>query len=216
MRVNAIVLTGGRSRRFAGVHKPGVTVQGTPTIARIVSAVGTLPTQAVQVGGIWVVGPLDGLGARDRDSVHQVFEQPRYSGPLSAIAAAVSDMPDDSDTTILVLAGDVPFVSTTDIARLTTTSTATGRAAGCVDPGGRFQQLFAAWPAGLLRTRLDAIGDPANQPVRRLWEGIEPALVDVSPESTDDFDTPDDLRRIQARATEADARVTEEPDSRLP
>lgn len=192
--VNALILTGGRSSRFGGVHKPGVSVDGTPVLTRLHGALTALP-----VDGVWVSGPADGLHEEARRTVHQVFERPRFSGPLAGIAAAVSDMPADPRTVVLVLAGDVPYTSTADLARLVQTSAATGRAAGCVDAGGHLQYLCAAWPDTLLRERLRLIGDPADQPVRRLWEGVDPVLVAVSTASVEDFDTAEDFRRITGR-----------------
>lgn len=192
--VNAVILTGGRSRRFAGVHKPGVPVDGTPVIARVHAALATLLAR-----GIWIAGPLEGLDAEARRSVHQVYEAPRFSGPLAGIAAAVNAMPSDPRAVVLVLAGDVPYTSAEDLGRLAETSAATGRAAGCVDAGGRLQHLCAAWPDTLLRARLQDIGEPADQPVHRLWEGVEPVLVEVSADSVEDFDTPEDFHRITGR-----------------
>lgn len=189
--LRALVLTGGRSSRFGGVHKPGVPVEGTPVLTRLHATLTEVP-----VDEIWVAGPLDGLAEELHGTVHQVFEHPRFSGPLAGIAAAVADMPPDPDAVTLVLAGDVPFTDARDLARLAETSARTGRAAGCTDADGRIQHLCAAWPDPLLRTRLADIGDPANTAVRRLWEGVTPVLVDVSPGSIEDFDTPDDLRRI--------------------
>lgn len=189
--VNAVILTGGRSRRFHGVHKPGVPVDGTPVIARAHAALTALPAR-----GIWICGPLDGLDAAARRAVHQVYEEPRFSGPLAGIAAAVGAMPSDPRAVVLVLAGDVPYTTVEDLGRLAETSAATGRAAGCVDADGRLQHLCAAWPDALLRARLRGIGDPADQPVRRLWEGVEPVLVEVSAASVEDFDTAEDFHRI--------------------
>ena len=192
--VNALILTGGRSSRFGGVHKPGVSVDGTPVLTRLHAALIALPVHA-----IWVSGPTDGLHEDARRTVRQVFERPRFSGPLAGIAAAVSDMPADPGAVVLLLAGDVPYTSTADLSLLAETSAATGRAAGCVDASGRLQYLCAAWPDTLLRDRLRLIGDPADQPVRRLWEGVEPVLVDVSAASVEDFDTAEDFRRITGR-----------------
>lgn len=192
--VNALILTGGRSSRFGGVHKPGVSVDGTPVLTRLHDTLTALPVRA-----IWVSGPTDGLHADARRTVRQVFEWPRFSGPLAGIAAGVSDMPADPGAVVLLLAGDVPYTSTADLSLLAETSAATGRAAGCVDASGRLQYLCAAWPDTLLRDRLRLIGDPADQPVRRLWEGVEPVLVDVSAASVEDFDTVEDFRRITGR-----------------
>lgn len=189
--VRGLVLAGGRSTRFGGVHKPGVPVEGIPVLARIHTAL-----TAVHVDGIWVAGPLDGLPDDLRPTVREVHEQPRFAGPLAGIAAAVADMPPDERAIILVLAGDVPYTDPADLAHLVRTCAQTGRTAASADAQGRRQHLCAAWPDALLRARLAAIGDPTDKPVRLLWEGVEPVLVAVSPASLEDFDTESDLRRI--------------------
>ena len=189
--VRGIILAGGRSTRFGGVHKPGVPVEGIPVLARIHTAL-----TAVHVDGIWVAGPLDGLPDDLRPTVREVHEQPRFAGPLAGIAAAVADMPPDERAIILVLAGDVPYTDPADLAHLVRTCAQTGRTAASADAQGRRQHLCAAWPDALLRARLAAIGDPTDKPVRLLWEGVEPVLVAVSPASLEDFDTESDLRRI--------------------
>ena len=185
--VRGLVLAGGRSTRFGGVHKPGVPVEGVPVLARIHAAL-----TAVPVDGIWVAGPLDGLPDDLRPTVREVHEHPRFAG----IAAAVADMPPDERAIILVLAGDVPYTDPADLAHLVRTCAQTGRTAASADAQGRRQHLCAAWPDALLRARLAAIGVPTDKPVRLLWEGVEPVLVAVSPASLEDFDTESDLRRI--------------------
>jgi molybdopterin-guanine dinucleotide biosynthesis protein A len=150
----------------------------------------------VPVDGIWIAGPLDGLADEQRAAVHPVIERPRYSGPLAGVAAAVADMPPDAEAVVLIVAGDVPYANSDDLERLATTCARTGRAASGTGEDGRLQHLCAAWPDPLLRARLADIGDPANTAVRRLWEGTDPILVEVSPGSVEDFDTPDDLQRI--------------------
>ena len=169
-------------------------MDGSPVLTRLHGALIDLP-----VDDIWVSGPTDGLHEKARRTVRQVFESPRFSGPLAGIAAAVSDMPADPGAVVLLLAGDVPYTSTADLARLAETSATTGRVAGCVDAAGHLQYLCAAWPDALLRERLRLIGDPADQPVRRLWDGVEPVLVAVSAASIEDFDTAEDFRRITGR-----------------
>lgn len=190
-RVRGLVLTGGRSSRFGGVHKPGVRVGGVPVLARVHAAL-----TAMQVDGIWVAGPADGLPDDLRAGVHEVQEQPRFGGPLAGIAAAVADMPPAPDAVVLVLAGDVPYTDPADLTHLAHTCAQTGRAVASADATGRRQHLCAAWPDALLRARLADIGDPTDQPVRLLWEGVDPVQVAVSTASLEDFDTEDDLRRI--------------------
>lgn len=190
-----MILTGGRSRRFGGVHKPGVAVGGSPVLTRVLASVRAFDPTAE----VWVAGPLDGLDDDGRATVRSVVESPRFGGPLAGAAAALADMA-PGESTILLLAGDVPYLDPADLGRLVTASSRAGTAVGGEDTSGRFQPLFAAWPEGLLRGRLHDIGNAADQPVSLLWEGIEPIRVPVSAASTDDVDTPDDYRRITGSA----------------
>jgi molybdopterin-guanine dinucleotide biosynthesis protein A len=168
-----------------------VRVGGIPVLARVHAAL-----TAVPVDGIWVAGPADGLPDNLRADVHEVHEEPRFAGPLAGIAAAVADMPPEPRAVVLVLAGDVPYTDPADLSQIARTCAQTGRAVASAAPHGRRQHLCAAWPDALLRARLAAIGDPADRPVRLLWEGVDPVRVAVSAASLEDFDTEDDLRRI--------------------
>ena len=194
--VRAVILTGGRSRRFGGVHKPGVTVDGRPVLARVLASVRSCdPTAEVRVAG-----PLDGLEDAERAPVRSIVESPRFGGPLAGVTAALDDL-QPRDSTVLVLAGDVPHLDPTDLSRLIDASHRTGRAACGEDGSGRLQPLLSAWPEVLLRARLHEIGDVTDQPVRLLWDRREqPVPVPVSTASTDDVDTPDDYRRITGTA----------------
>ena len=202
MALRAVILTGGRSRRFGGVHKPGVDVGGVSVLARAVSAVRALDPTAE----VWVAGPLDGLGTAVRSTVHSVVESPPFAGPLAGLAAAVAAMAPAQDpqaspadargATVLVLAGDVPFLDPDDLARLVAASARADSPAGCTDASGRLQPLLAAWPEQQLRERLQNIGAVENRPLRLLWDGVDPVLAPVSATSTEDFDTPEDYRRI--------------------
>lgn len=193
MTVNAIILTGGHSRRFAGVHKPGVAVGGRSTISRILQSIRGLDVSAE----LWVAGPVDGLSEAERADVGEVREEPAFSGPLAGIAAAAAAMPSAEVT--LVLAGDMPMITTGHLGELIRTCRETRRPATGTDERGKTQFLCAAWPTGLLRARLDEIGDPTDGPIKLLFRGLEPAVVDVDPHVLSDFDTAAELDAIRAR-----------------
>lgn len=201
MTVNAIILTGGRSRRFDGVHKPGVEVDGRSTISRILQSIRGAAADAE----VWVAGPADGLSETEQKSVRIVREEPEFSGPLAGIAAAVAAMPaeaalpaETADVT-LVLAGDMPLITVGHLGELISTCRATGRPATGTDDRGKTQFLCAAWPTGLLRARLAEIGDPTDGAVKLLFKGLDPAVVAVDPDVVSDFDTAAELEAIRAR-----------------
>ncbi|UVI35685.1 molybdenum cofactor guanylyltransferase [Brevibacterium spongiae] len=195
MTVNAIILTGGRSRRFAGVHKPGVEVGGQTTISRIL---GSIRGAAAGVE-VWVAGPAEGLAEAEQEGVHVVREEPAFAGPLAGIAAAVAAMPTGAADVTLVLAGDMPMITAGHLGELIRTCRETGRPTTGTDDRGKTQFLCAAWPTDLLLARLAEIGDPTDGAVKLLFAGLEPAVVAVDPDVVSDFDTTAELERIRAR-----------------
>ncbi|MGC2939457.1 molybdenum cofactor guanylyltransferase [Brevibacterium sp. FAM 24638] len=217
MTVYAIILTGGRSRRFGGVHKPGISVGGQSTVSRILESIRDLDDGAE----VWVAGPMDGLSEAEREGVCEVREEPAFSGPLAGIAAAVAAIPSAATSAMsevagsaiqsaaasatpqadvtLVLAGDMPMITTGHLGELIRTCRATGRPAAGTDDRGKTQFLCAAWPTELLRARLADIGDPTDGAVKLLFAGLEPAVVDVDPNVLSDFDTAAELDEIRAR-----------------
>jgi molybdopterin-guanine dinucleotide biosynthesis protein A len=98
-RIGAIVLAGGRSRRF-GTDKLAVAVGGRALVDHPVAAVG-------QVAGAVVVvfAPSD-----DRPvpvGVIVAHDAEAYEGPLAGAAAGLAALPDDVDRTLIV-GGDMP------------------------------------------------------------------------------------------------------------
>ena len=190
MTLKAVILTGGRSRRFGGVHKPGVAVGGVSVLARAVSAVRALDPAAE----VWVAGPLDGLDTAARPTVR------RSSNPLPSRARwQVSPRRGPELWRPRGLAAEHCRRT-----RIHGPRPRRGRALpGPGRPrtiGGRLRSgrthppaartrpassaLVAAWPEQQLRERLQDIGDVENKPVRLLWDGVEPVLAPVSPAST--------------------------------
>lgn len=218
MTIRAIILSGGRSSRFGGVHKPGVELGGTSVISRILTAVRTADPAAE----VWVAGPTEGLSQADTESVHSVREEPVFAGPLAGIAAAAFAMErtvgdternrdrdagtaegasdasaSNADDVTLVLAGDIPLITAGHLGELVDVCRQTNSPVAGEDEWGKAQFLCSAWPHRLLLTRLEAIGDPANGAVRRLFDGLDPVLVDVDPTVVADFDTTEELAGIR-------------------
>lgn len=179
----AIVLTGGRSTRLGGQHKPALRVGGATIADRVIAAV-----RAAEPGAEVVVA---GSGEGIPSDIRVVREDPPFTGPLAGIAAALAATPEDPSRTVLVLGGDMPFVGAELIRTLI------GRAAGGVAAGrdetGRTQFLCAAWPEAEIRARLESLGDVAGAPLRRLYDGVEVAPVDAPAGALRDVDTPEDL-----------------------
>lgn len=219
MTISAIILSGGRSSRFDGAHKPAVELGEATVISRILGAVRTLDPTAE----VWVVGSVEGLSAGEEKTVHHIREEPEFAGPLAGIAAAgerthsVSSTADAVDTkpvaltrsqpslardaasVTLVLAGDMPLITPGHLRELIDYCRGTGLPAAGSDDRGKTQFLCAAWPRGLLLSRLAEVGDPVNAAVKLLYAGVETTRVHVDAEVIADFDTVEELDRIRAR-----------------
>lgn len=215
MANTVIILSGGRSRRFGGVHKPGVLLGGRSVISRIIAAV----RSAVPEAGIWLAGSGDGLSQLEQASVHTVREEPIFSGPLAGIDAGVhaigrqvEQTPDvqtpdvqrrggDVMDVTLVLAGDMPLVSSDHLRSLLAACREAGGPAAGVDDRGKLQFLCAAWPTDLLRSRLADIGDTRDKAVKLLFRGIEVTPVEVDAATIVDFDTPEEFEQVFAQVS---------------
>lgn len=205
MSITAMILSGGRSRRFGGVHKPGVRLGGQTVISRILGTV----RQAVPEAEVWVAGTTDGLTDAEADSVGSVREEPEFSGPLAGIEAASRAM-GGSEVTV-ILAGDMPLVRPDHLRALIVASRESGLPAAGVDDRGKLQYLCAAWPTALLRRRLADIGQTQDRAVKLLFSGLEVAPVDVDPAEIVDFDTREEYERVARRIEATDADTAGDP-----
>lgn len=185
---DAIVLAGGRAARLGGADKPALRIGGTTLLDRVLGAVRTADRRIV-------VGP-----ANERSTADVVTrEDPPGGGPVAAIAAGLVHV---KAPAVAVLATDLPFLTPSTVDSLLTAVVPGVDAAVLVDDAGRDQLLIAVWRADALRTRLTAIGDPAGQPVRRLFDGTAVARVPAQtgggqPPPWLDCDTDDDVRRAR-------------------
>lgn len=125
--------------------------------------------------------------------VVRVTEEPPGGGPLAALAAGLVHV---KAPVVVVLAADLPFVGSTQVAQLVAAVRGDGVVA--VDEAGRDQPLLAAYDVGALRRALPT--DVVGAPMRALLAAL-PALARVrltgEPAPWFDCDTPDDL--AQAR-----------------
>ncbi|WP_072806672.1 NTP transferase domain-containing protein [Rhodococcoides yunnanense] len=185
MDFDAVVLAGGSARRMGGIDKPGLSVGGTTLVQRAVDAVAAARS-------IVVVGPDRDLGP----NVLQTRESPAGSGPVAAIAAGLNALAPPHADVVVVLAADLPFVSSGAI-DLLLAARGIAPVVFASDSHGRSQHLFAAWGRETLVSAIAALGAAEGRSVRSLvpTESTVVAMTDV-----DDCDTPDDLRRARERA----------------
>ncbi|MEO6998092.1 MAG: NTP transferase domain-containing protein [Terracoccus sp.] len=215
--VVVIVLTGGASRRM-GQHKPALEVAGRAMVERVVDA--ARPRRTFVVGSdLAVPGDIETV-ADDRPG----------GGPVAGLAAGLRHLddlgvapggmtpspigltPPDAagavpfDVVVIVLAGDLPFVTSGHLDRLVLALKREGAAAAVTaDDDGRRNWLCAAWRLEALREQVAALGDPAGQSMRRLAEGTVVTDVDHGGEAYD-VDTPDELDQARRRAARGGSR----------
>lgn len=191
---HAVVLTGGRSSRMGGRHKPGLLLEGRSIIDRTVATIWS----AAPAAEVVIAGSDAGMSPNLRENVTVVREEPPFSGPVAGVAAALEAIP-PSNGVVLLLGGDMPFLSAATVTRLLTTALAGAPVASCFDSTGHLQYLCSAWQQEVLRAQLEQIGEPSGVPLRALFDGLTPKLVDCDADELRDIDTPEDLARAVTR-----------------
>ncbi|KIQ19625.1 NTP transferase domain-containing protein [Rhodococcus sp. MEB064] len=210
VRMEALILAGGRSSRMQGTDKPSAVVDGMSLVDRVVEAASFCDT-------VVVVGPSDAASPRGRPSVLHAREDPPFGGPVSAIGAGLTAaQADTSDSTdiVLVLSADLPYVSGRELRELVHAleQDFSLDAVFGVDSSDRVQYLVGAWRRGALERgvatalRSSPPGDGRGPSLRRV---LPDAVTTMHLAGIDDVDTPDELadaRGASVRPTVARAR----------
>lgn len=180
----AVVLAGGRARRFDGVDKLALPVAGRTLLDRTLDA-------ATAADPIVVVGPRRRTSTR----VRWVREDPPGAGPLAAIEAGLREVPAGSSL-VAVVAGDHAYLTARTLARTRSALRRDPDAAGAVllDPMGQPQWLLGVWRACALRAAMP--GEVADRSVRSVLESLAPLRLQGSVREVSDVDTPEDMRRV--------------------
>jgi molybdopterin-guanine dinucleotide biosynthesis protein A len=178
---DAVVLAGGSARRLGGVDKPGLVVGDASMLDRVLRAVDG-------AARVVVAGPC-------RTTTRPVIwcrEKPPGGGPVAALAAGLIEVTADR---VVVLAGDLPFVTPHAVATLLD-ATAGENGALLVDFEGRDQLLAGAWRTEALRRALPA--EPGGVRLATVLLDLNPVRVAIE-QASDlappwfDCDTDDDL-----------------------
>ena len=183
----AVVLAGGKAARLGGQAKPQLLVGGRPMLATVLAAVADAERRVV-------VGPPQPVPP----GVVLVREQPPGGGPVAALRAGLAEVATD---VVVLLAGDLPFLTAELIAQLR--SRLTGDGILVVDDTGRDQLLLGVWRTAALRAAVTDTARPtslrkvfAPLAVRRLRPTVPPG----TPPPWMDCDTPGDLARARQLA----------------
>lgn len=192
--VGAIVVAGGTGRRMGGVDKLLLEVDGSTLLDRVLRAARPLCRRLV------VVGPPRPTGVAGVDFLQE--ERPG-GGPAPAVLAGLATL--GPVGTALVLAGDLPLLTTDTLARLVgaLTEDAGNQVAAAPDERAAPNPLLAAYRPDALR-RAAALGVGYGDPAARLLPARGVTLVDVSPSASLNVNEPADLRRAEAILAAAD------------
>jgi molybdopterin-guanine dinucleotide biosynthesis protein A len=192
----AVVLAGGHGRRLGGVDKAGLVVGGRSLLDRVLTAA------AGVAGRLVVVGPPRPVSLERAVIFLQECEP--GGGPVPAVAAALDAT--GGAAVVLLLAVDLPLLSSADLGRLADALLAADPPVGAVaaaDPSGRPNPLLAAYRAGALRDAVESISAPGRTGGPGNGAGVAasrllPAdvlVVDLGPEATLNVNRPEDLER---------------------
>ncbi|MBJ8348796.1 NTP transferase domain-containing protein [Antrihabitans sp. YC2-6] len=195
MRIDAIVLAGGRASRMGGVDKPAISVGGRTLLQAALDATAECERTVV-------VGP---HRAELPSKIIQTQEVPHGSGPVAAIGAALREIPGGAEL-VAVLAADMPFVRTEVVSTLADRCT-TAAAAFAIDDAGRPQYLVGVWRKSFLVDRVAGLASLVNLSMKSL---LPDDAETVRLEGVSDCDTEEDVRRATAAiaskpATDIDA-----------
>jgi molybdopterin-guanine dinucleotide biosynthesis protein A len=94
---------------------------------------------------------------------------------------------------VVVVSCDLPWLTEGEVATLVA-GVGDRDGYGLRDSGGREQRLAAAYRRTALVAAVEAMGDPRNQSVRRLFAGLDLSWSDPTP-AADDADSWADLNR---------------------
>ena len=183
----AVVLAGGKAARLGGQAKPQLEVGGRTMLDTVLAAVADAELRIV-------VGPPQQVPA----DVRQVRERPPGGGPVAALRAGLAEVSTD---VVVLLAGDLPFLTGGLVAELR--ARLTGDGVLVVDDGGRDQYLIGVWRTAALRAAAADVHGPTS--LRRVMGRLDvgrfrPAVQPGTPPPWTDCDTPADLARARAIA----------------
>ena len=181
--MGAVVLTGGGGVRLGGADKATIEVGGRTLLEHALAALDEVPEVVV-------------VGSEVPTSRPVTFtrEDPPGGGPAAGLLAGLARFA-TTPAYVVVLAVDMPLVTTGTVGRLTAAATSPQvDGAVLVDAGGRQQYLCAAYAVAAVRRAVAAAGgDTHGLPMRRLVADLRLEDVPAVGAETRDLDTWEDL-----------------------
>lgn len=226
IRLDAIILAGGRGSRLGGIDKAALTLDGKTLLDRALDAVDGVAATAVVVGPERVLTSGEdaerirgsrsgrapsGTARTGTARLRTTREDPPYGGPAAAAAAGLAalDPAMGADTWVLLLSCDLVHPAAAIAALLPGVRAAAGEvgttvdAVVGVDPDGRRQPLTAVYR----RSALDAVvaelagprGELTGASMRDLIGGLTCVDVPLTSAQSADVDTVGDALRTGVR-----------------
>ena len=181
---------------MGGIDKLALEAGGSTLLDRVLSAARPL------CGRLMVVGP---ARATSVSGTTFVREHPPGGGPVPAVMAGLEAIGDAEST--LVLAGDLPMVTTKSLARLLDAlhRDPACQAAAALDERGAANPLLAAYRCGVLRAAAGRGLLQGGRAALLLPEAL--ATVDLGGHATLNVNRPSDLRRAEGLLARSLTRV---------
>lgn len=154
---DAIVLAGGASRRFGGVDKAMLVLEGVSLLDRVLEA--TIAAESTVV-----VGPRRVTSRAE----NWTQEDPPSGGPVAGVAAGLAF---GTAPVVVLVSCDLPWLTKDEVTGLID-GIGEYDGYGLRDLGGREQPLVAAYRREALTAAIQATEDPRDQPLRRTLAGL--------------------------------------------
>ena len=179
------MLSGGSAVRFQGADKASIEIAGITMLEHVLGALAEVP-EVVVVGD-------EVLTSRP---VSFVREDPPGGGPAAGLLAGLAGFP-RPPRLVVVLAVDMPLVTTATVSRLMLSAEEDG--ALLVDEDGRRQYLCAVYRSEALLEAAPTLEEHHGLPMRSLVAGLQLAEVPALAWEARDVDTWDDLTELRER-----------------
>ena len=178
----ALILAGGQARRMGGGDKPLLPLAGQTMLARIITAIGSVP----------IAISANGDPARFATTLPILPDPIPNQGPLGGVLAGLEWAASLGATTLLTVPGDTPLIPP-DLAQKL------APAPSVAESRGQVHHLVALWPvsaAALLRAWLD---QPGSRSVRAFADTLGLRRVAFPGDPFINVNTPQDLAALEAR-----------------
>lgn len=185
LRVDAIVLAGGASARM-GEDKALMLLGGRTLLERVLDA-------SERCRRVVVVGPRRiGIAHLEARVDAWLEEDPPGAGPVHALAAGLAR---GGAPWTLVLACDLPFVTTETVERL---AAGARRDGALLTDGDRDVYVCAIYRTEALATALTSLDDTRGAPLWRVVSSLDLVRI-ADPDAALDLDTPEDVADARRR-----------------